>query len=198
MEVIPKKEWNKDDLAGGMYCPIGLGSIPPGPKLQVRKFWKAPRASSSSGPSSRRSTRHKIPFLRKTMACPPVQVLAKDIACLLGMVGRVWNRFCPKDYAANQALNENADDCMFPPRGHQESTCPIFANQFIARTIGGGGTTDKNNTTTTSSMFHGMDRSDLEISLHCDETDYNTKMPSVFLPMGKTGGPGDMSLGVTC
>ena len=36
MEVIPKKEWNKDDLAGGMYCPIGLGSIPPGPKLQVR------------------------------------------------------------------------------------------------------------------------------------------------------------------
>ena len=137
-----------------MYCLIGLGLIPPGPKLQSKKFWKAPSSRSSKRTSIKRTTRHKIPFLRKTMACPPVQLLAKDIACLLGMVGQVWNQFCPKDYAANQALNQDTNNWMFPPQGHQESTCPIFDNQFIVWTIGGGGgrtmEKNKNNATATA------------------------------------------------
>ena len=175
LHVIPNDQWHVDDLGGGKYCPLGFGSIPPGPNEQRIKFWQLPSTASSmlsstaNGFKNNKNIKHKIPFLRKTMLCPPINAISRNVAPILGQVGMAWKEFCPEKYANNCKLRNDAEDCMFPPAELQESTAEVFCNQIILRAIG-------------IDHFVEMDRDDHEIALHTDETDLQ-HISSINIPV---------------
>jgi hypothetical protein len=167
LSLVPKNYLHPDDLAGGVYLPYGLGSIPPGPK-GCPKSWRG----------------LQIPYLRRTARSSAVRRVFHLYGKVLGALSEAIEELCPDIFRDNQQMGEGAQDCIFPEPKFQwegrsiqeEGQESWFCNQCIIRSIG------------LRVGTHSLE--DAEIAMHFDASDYPSSQPLMFWPMGGLRGCG--------